>query len=128
MGLIDWTRRAFGGSVEKATGDSGLLPLLGGVGSATGLAITQSTSVRISTVYACASIRSKDIARCVPRLMRADSARSEKPITDHPIARLFRRPNKWQTWTEWARQMHAAYLLRGNAYAVILRDGRGNPV
>jgi HK97 family phage portal protein len=127
MGLVDWTRRVLGGSVEKASGDSGLLPLLGGVGSATGLSITQSTAVSISTVYACASIRSKDVARCIPRLMRENSARAEKPIVDHPVARLFKRPNAWQTWTEWCRQMHAAYLLRGNAFAVIMRDGRGNP-
>jgi HK97 family phage portal protein len=60
--------------------------------------------------------------------MRADSARSEKPVLDHPVARLFTRPNKWQTWTEFCRQMHVAYLLRGNAFAVILRDGRGNPI
>jgi HK97 family phage portal protein len=60
--------------------------------------------------------------------MKEDSARSETPIKKHPVAKLFVRPNAWQTWTEWCRQMHAAYLLRGNAYAVILRDGRGNPI
>lgn len=59
--------------------------------------------------------------------MQEGSARAEKPVTTHPVARLFVRPNEWQTWTEFCRQMHAAYLLRGNAYAVILRDGRGNP-
>jgi phage portal protein BeeE len=52
--------------------------------------------------------------------MRVDAARADKPVTDHPVAKLFVRPNKWQTWTEFARQMHAAFLLRGNGYAVIL--------
>jgi HK97 family phage portal protein len=126
MGLRDWTRRVFGGPVEK-TGTDALLPLIGS-GSATGLNVTQTTAMSISTVYACASIRSKDVARCSPRLMREESARADKPVTDHPVARLFARPNDWQTWTEFCRQMHTAYLLRGNAYAVILRDGRGNPV
>jgi phage portal protein BeeE len=93
--------------------------MLGGVGSATGLRITQSTAVSVSTVYACTSIRSKDVARCMPRLMKEDSARADKPVTNHPVAKLFKRPNDWQTWTEFCRQMHAAYLLRGNAYAVI---------
>lgn len=128
MGLIDWTRRVFGGSVEKTSGDSALLPLLGGIGSATGQSITQTTAFSISTVYACASIRAKDVARCSPRLMRRAAARSETPVTNHPVAKLFQRPNQWQTWTEFARQMHAAYLLRGNAFAIILRDGRGNPI
>lgn len=127
MGLFDWTRRTFGGSVEKSTTTSALLPLLGGSNSATGLVINQGSAVGVSTVYACVSIRAKDVARCLPRLMKEDSARSEKPVTNHPVAKLFKRPNAWQTWTEFCRQMHAAYLLRGNAYAVVLRDGRGNP-
>ncbi len=128
MGLIDWTRRMFGGSVEKSVGNSTLYPLLGGTQSATGLAINQTTAVSVSTVFACVSIRSKDVARCLPRLMREDAARADKPITKHPVAMLFKRPNQWQTWTEFCRQMHSAYLLRGNAFAVIMRDGRGNPV
>jgi HK97 family phage portal protein len=130
MGLIDWGRRIFGGAVEKdynPADANALWSNLGGGGSATGLRITQSTAVSVSTVYACTSIRSKDVARCQPRLMRADSARADKPIVDHPVAKLFLNPNKWQTWTEWCRQMHAAFLLRGNAYAVILRDFKGRP-
>src|SRR3954470_2236512 len=121
-------RRRRGGSVEKTTSGVDWLPLLGGTNSATGLSVTQTTAVGISTVYACASIRSKDVARCIPRLMRQEAARSETPVFDHPVAKLFNRPNQTQTWTEFCRQMHAAYLLRGNAFAVILRDGRGNPV
>lgn len=129
MGLRDWSRRLFGAPAEKADAQATpLMPLLGGLTAAAGVRVSQTTAVSISTVYACTSIRAKDVARCRPRLMRADSARSEKPVTDHPVARLFKRPNRWQTWTEWCRQMHAAYLLRGNAFAVILRDFRGSPV
>jgi HK97 family phage portal protein len=131
MGLIDLGRRIFGGAVEKdynPADASALWENLGGGGSATGLRITQSTAVSVSTVYACTSIRSKDVARCQPRLMKVNSARADKPVTDHPVAKLFVRPNKWQTWTEFCRQMHAAFLLRCNAYAVILRDGRGRPI
>jgi HK97 family phage portal protein len=106
----------------------GYLPRLGGVASATGLVISQQTALAISTVFACTTIRSKDVSRCQPRLMKVDAARSEKAITDHPVAKLFVRPNRIQTWADFSRQMHAAYLLRGNAYAVILRDRRGNPI
>src|SRR5664279_2979988 len=87
------------GAVEKSTGNSTLYPLLGGTQSATGLAINQSTAVSVSTVYACVSIRSKDVARCSPRLMKEEAARADKPNTTHPVAKLFKRPNAWQTWT-----------------------------
>lgn len=134
-GLVSLSRSSGGlvsrgdaGSVEKSTPDEWFREFGGGGASAAGVKVTQFTAVKISTVYASTSIRSKDVARCTPRLMRTDSARSEKPVIDHPVAKLFVRPNQWQTWTEWCRQMHAAYLLRGNAYAIILRDGRGRPI
>lgn len=108
-------------------GGNAYLPSLGSVSSATGLRLNQISAVGVSTVYACTSIRSKDVARCLPRLMKEGGARADKPVTDHPVAKLFLRPNRIQTWTEFARQMQAAYMLRGNAFAVILRDRRGNP-
>ncbi len=131
MGWIDWTRRALGGAVEKADAGfpvQGFLPSLAGSSSATGLIISQGTAMSISTVYACVSIRSKDVARCQPRLLKENSARSAEHVKDHPVAKLFVRPNWMQTWMDFALQMHAAYLLKGNAYAVILRNGKGEPV
>lgn len=105
-----------------------LLPILGSVPSASGLSVNQSTAMGVSTVFACVSHRSKDIARCSPRLLKAGSSRSDKAVTDHPVAKLFTRPNLLQTWYEFAVQMEAAFLLRGNAYAVIIRNGDGDPV
>lgn len=105
----------------------GYLPTLGSTPSVTGLSISQGTAVTVSTVYACVTMRAKDVARCTPRLLKLEGARSQKPITDHPVAKLFRRPNWQQTWFEFCLQMHVAFLLRGNAYAAILRDSRGKP-
>ncbi|TMI98464.1 MAG: phage portal protein [Alphaproteobacteria bacterium] len=118
-------------ALKMATGfpASGSLPMLGSVASATGLAINQGTAVGVSTVYACVSIRSKDVARCTPRLLKANAPRSQTPIKakDHAVAALLKRPNWIQTWFEFAYQMEAAFLLRNNAYAAILRDGAGRP-
>jgi len=119
-------------SVVQRTGfgsdDAGFLPLLGSVQSATGLNINQISALGVSTFRAGVSIRSKDVARCLPRLLPFGGARSEKPVTDHPVAKLFRRPNAIQTWFEFALQMHTSFLLRGNAYAIILRNIRGDPI
>ncbi len=105
----------------------GQLPILGGVPSSTGINISQATAINVSTVYACIMTRAKDVARCTPRILPATGARSQEPDTKHPLAKIFKRPNGQQTWFEFCVQMHAGFLLRGNAYAVILRDGRGNP-
>lgn len=105
----------------------GFLPTLGAVASASGALISQATAMTVPTVWACVSIRSEDVARCAPNLYRPLSDGSREIVTDHPVAKLFKRPNRIQTWFEFAEQMHTALLLRGNAYAVILRDRRGRP-
>lgn len=79
----------------------------------------------VSAVYACVTIRSQDVARCTPRLFKRNSKGKRVQVDDHPVAAFFRQPNQVQTWFEFAEQMSAAHLLRGNAYAVIRRDGRG---
>jgi phage portal protein BeeE len=62
---------------EKTNTTTALLPLLGGPNSSAGVRINQTTAVGISTVYACTSIRSKDVARCRPRLMKEKRAERE---------------------------------------------------
>lgn len=130
MGLLSRIGRAFGVLVTKDTDEDAwaYLPQLGSVQSATGLAISQYTAVNVSTVYAAVMVRAKDFARCLPRLLPLDGGRNDDPKTDHPVAKLFDRPNRLQPWFEFAVQMHVAFLLKQNAYAAILRDGRGNPI
>jgi HK97 family phage portal protein len=108
----------------------GYLPTLGSTPSATGLQISQGTSVGVSTVYACVTIRSDDFARCTPRLFRRDTKGKRVQIKpdEHPVAKLFVRPNRQQTWFEFAQMLNVGKLLRGNCYAAVRRDGRGQPI
>jgi len=97
----------------------------GGLESASGFAISTAGALNVSTVYACVSIRARDLARCTPRLLPKAQGRAAKAVTDHAVAKLFDRPNELQTWHEFAVMMHTAFLLRGNAYAAIIRNMRG---
>lgn len=105
----------------------GMIPPLGSVQSASGLLISQATAMSVSSVYRAVSVRATDIARCKPSVFSEASDGTRTKVKDHAIARLMVRPNRVQTWFEFARDMWVAYLLRGNAYAAILRDRRGNP-
>lgn len=131
-GLASMTKRGDAGAmvIKSATGvpAQGFLPTLGSTPSAAGVLISQATAMTVSSVYACVSIRSEDVARCTPRLFRPLKDGSREQVLDHPIAILFVRPNRVQNWFEFAEQMHAALLLRGNAYAVIRRNSRGRPI
>lgn len=131
MGLLKTLGSALG-LVEKSAGASapaaGLLPTLGATPSVAGVNISQATAITVSAVYRAMTVRAQDVARCRPRLIYRDPKDGPQEVTDHPVARLFRRPNRVQTWNRFALQMEAALVLRGNAFAAILRDGAGAPV
>lgn len=94
--------------------------------SAGGMAVTQVTALKVSAVLACVSIRSEDVAKLPVHVYRKTPDGGKKIVADHPIERVLRRPNAYQSRFEFMEQMQVSYLLRGNAYAVILRDPRGN--
>lgn len=99
-----------------------------GVQSATGIRIDQATAMACDAVMACVSILSEDVAKLKPRLIRTLESKKRVPAKELPFYALLRRPNDWQTWQEFATMLMVGLLLRGNGYAVIVRDGRGRPI
>jgi HK97 family phage portal protein len=105
----------------------GMIPPLGSVQSSTGMLVSQATAMGVSTVYACVNRLATDLARCTPRLYTLKDDGTKQYVTDHPILAIFKRPNAQQTWFEFAWQMWVGHYLRGNCYAAIKRDRRGDP-
>lgn len=93
-----------------------------------GMAVTQVTALQVSTVLSCVSIRAEDVAKLPLHIYEKLPDGGKKIVADHPLERLLQAPNSYQSRFEFVEQMQVAYLLRGNAYAVILRDGRGRPI
>jgi HK97 family phage portal protein len=96
--------------------------------SATGINISQWRAMQASTVMACVAIRSIDVAKLPKHVYRAKRNGGQAVVKDHPLELLLRKPNAWQTGLEFFEQMQAAFLLLGNAYAAIARNGRGEPL
>lgn len=96
--------------------------------SATGLPVTQVTSLQVSTVMACVSILAEDVAKLPVHVYRRRRDGGRDIVAGHPLERLLQKPNSWQSRFEFIEMMMVALLLRGNAYACIIRDGRGKPV
>lgn len=98
----------------------------------TGVHIDQQTAMSCAAVMACVTIKSEDLAKLTPSLfkLRTDTrgGRDVVAYEQHPVAKLLEEPNDYQTWFEFASMMQAAKELRGNAYAAIVRNGRGDPV
>jgi HK97 family phage portal protein len=93
--------------------------------SAGGMAVTQLSALQVSTVQACVTIRSEDVAKLPAHVYRRLGNGGRVIASDHPLEKVLQRPNGYQSRFEFIEQMMVALLLRGNAYAVILRDGRG---
>ena len=88
-------------------------------------AVTPATAEGISAVYACVSAISETIGSLPLAVYRkTDTGREKAP--DHALYRVLHdMPNDRQSALEFREQMTAHMLLRGNAYARIVRGGDG---
>lgn len=93
--------------------------------SAGGMAVTQLTALQVSTVQACVAIRAEDVAKLPVHVYRRLGNGGRQIVTDHPLEKVLQSPNSYQSRFEFVEQLQVSILLRGNAYAAILRDGRG---
>lgn len=94
--------------------------------SSSGEQVTAESAMRVAAVYACVRIRAGVVANMPIHVKRRVDDRTREDASDHPLWDIFRRkPNRWQTPSQFKRMMQAHLLLRGNAYAMIVRS-RGN--
>jgi HK97 family phage portal protein len=88
-----------------------------------GAVVTPNSAMRVAAVYACVRIRSGVVANMPLHIKRRVDGRTREDASDHPLWRVLRRkPNRWQTPSQFRRMMQAHLLLRGNAYAMIVRS------
>lgn len=112
-----------GGGVTITTSQELVEALRNGALSASGAKVTPNTAMRVAAVYACVRIRSGVVANMPMHIMRKVDDRTRKEASDHPVSKIVkRRPNRWQTPSQFKRMMEAHLLLRGNAYAMIVRS------
>lgn len=91
-----------------------------------GGAVTPRSAESVSTVYACVSAISETIASLPLVLYRRNGDDGRERAKDHPLYRVLHDlPNGQQTALELREQLQASVLLRGNAYAEIIRGNDG---
>ncbi len=99
----------------------------GGQESAAGIVVSQLEALRDVITAACIQIRAADLAKLPVHVMRMRKDGGKEILKDHPLEKLLRKPNSYQTKFEFFEMMQACYLLKNNAFAPILRNGRGQP-
>jgi HK97 family phage portal protein len=93
-----------------------------------GVPVNAYLAENLSSVFACTQIISETVATLPLVVYRLAGDGNKELASNHPVARLFSgEPNTLQTPVEFLEMMTAHVLLRGNAFAEIVRDNRGAP-
>jgi len=98
-------------------------------GTTSGKAVNERTAMQTSVVYACVRILAESEAGLPLHVYErtANGSKSTKP--SHPLYRLLHdEPNREMTSFVFRETLMSHLLLWGNAYAQIIRDGRGFPI
>lgn len=116
-------------SVSTESNDARLLSILGwGGGTVAGVPVTQQTVMSIAAAYACVNNISQDIAGLPCQLFQRTAA-GRAPVEEHPAVPLLNlQACGFQNSFHFRQSMTALTLLRGNAYALIVRAAKLRPV
>jgi HK97 family phage portal protein len=97
--------------------------------SSAGKVVNERTALSTSAVYACVRILSEAVAGLPLHVYEYTNDNGKERIPKHPLYHLLHdEPNPEMTSFVFRETMMSHLLLYGNAYAQIVRDGRGYPV
>ncbi|WP_418968455.1 phage portal protein [Alloscardovia omnicolens] len=94
--------------------------------SSSGKAVTERSAMQMTAVYSCVRILAEAIAGLPLHVLDTDGDNVQKKATDHSLYRLLHdEPNPEMTSFMFREALMTHLLLWGNAYAQIIRNGRG---
>lgn len=93
-----------------------------------GMQISQITALNVSAVLAAVTIIAEDVAKLTPTLIRKNDQKRIEVVTDHPLAKLLIAPNDYMSGFEFIEMLVLGVALRGNGYAVKIKNYRGEVV
>lgn len=142
MGLLNWLRGSNGAlqaPPRAAVQESGVGVLINTpeeleaairsvMVSGSGAVVNSQTALRVAAVFACVRLKAGAVANMPLHIKRRVSDKVREDASDHSLWSVFhRQPNGWQTPSQFKRMMEAHLMLRGDAYALIVRS-RGSVV
>ena len=84
--------------------------------------VNEATALRLSAVWACLRVLSESFATLPVNVFTSTNVGKEM-VSDHPTARVLKRtPNQWMTSFVFRQMAMAHVVLRGNFYALIIRN------
>ena len=109
---------------SNRTAGSGYTFYMGG--STSGKKVTERSAMQMTAVYACVRILSESIASLPVHLYQYESEGNKAKAVKHPLYRILHdEPNPEMTSFVFRETLMTHLLLWGNAYAQIIRNGKG---
>ena len=98
-------------------------------GTTSGKAVTERSAMQMTAVYSCVRILAEAIAGLPVHLYRYNSDGGKEKALDHPLYRLLHdEPNPEMSSFVFRETLMTHLLLWGNAYAQVIRNGRGEVI
>ncbi|SFP74783.1 phage portal protein, HK97 family [Ruminobacter amylophilus] len=112
---------------SNRTAGSGYTFYMGG--STAGKLVTERSAMQMTAVYACVRILSESIASLPVHLYQYESEGNKAKAVKHPLYRILHdEPNPEMTSFVFRETLMTHLLLWGNAYAQIIRNGKGEVI
>ena len=124
MGILSGLFRTRDGP-KNATSGSAYSFFMGS--SAAGKSVNERSAMQMTAVYACVRILSESIAGLPLHMYQYEEDGSKKKAVEHPLYHLLHdEPNPEMTSFIFRETLMSHLLLWGNAYAQIIRNGKGD--
>ena len=126
---MGWLSNIFRGrdGPQNKTAGSGYSFFMGG--SSAGKTVTERSAMQMTAVYACVRILSEAVAGLPLHLYRYNDSGGKEKALDHPLYLLLHdEPNPEMSSFVFRETLMTHLLLWGNAYAQIIRNGKGEIV
>jgi len=95
----------------------------GGTETRSGSVVTANSALKVATVYACVRLVAGAVATMPLHIKRRVDDKTREDASNTTLWRVLRRkPNRWQKPAVFRRMMQTHLMMRGNAYAMIVRS------
>lgn len=115
MSILGRIERKFRGAITESHELARMLRA--GWATSSGAEVTVESALTLGAVFSCVRVLSESLAQLPLHLFQKTVAGRER-ASDHPVDRLLRRPNEWQTGFGWKEMSQAHLVLTGNAYSL----------
>ena len=96
---------------------------LDGATTTAGRLVTEDSALRVTTIYGCVSLLA-DMVATLPVDAYRKTPEGIRQVVD-PKPSILNQPARFMSWVAWTHAVVASLALRGNAYALIIRNQAG---